>query len=330
MNQYVVSTCWFLLSSFTYVQLSPVREKISINTDLLNKVREGSNQTGGGHGRNERVHNFAWRVSVTITTTAFPLITEDSALTTLLSVDELEKNPEHNKIIHNQLMKTLKDPNYRKIWQSLVKQDYKKLITEMRQPGACKIFIKDDFDGTMEGPAGEALYTKLVNFLDAVGIKGYNLILDTAVDDNIPTFSDEYTTRKTTITTTTTTEQTTTIRYTTISVKEIEQHGDFFLKVYVQMSITLKHKEYRDMWNYIIDTQGYPTLLQEMRKNGAHRRFMKDNGDKAWDGPDGVKLYETVVNFLHTIGLSGYKVFLESAGQIPLTAQEELGLTPGS
>lgn len=254
--------------------------------------------------------------------------TREPTSTTLLSVDELEKNPEENALIHTQLTNTLKDPRYRKIWDSLVKEDYKKLITEMRTPGASRIFIKDNFDGALDGPAGKALYTKLVNFLDAIGIKGYKLILD-SVQDNLAKFSNEVTS-PTTTKRTTTTERTTTIRLTTISAKDIEQNGDFFLKVYVQMSITLKHKEFRDKWNQIIETQGFPTLLEEMRKPGAHKRYMKDNGDKAWDGPDGVKLYETVVNFLHTIGLKGYKVLLDSVEKIPLTQQEELGQTPGS
>ncbi|KAI5701688.1 hypothetical protein M8J75_012237 [Diaphorina citri] len=329
MKHYVFPTCWLILSTwYHHVDMVPIREKISINTDLLNKVREPANDTMGGVDRNARVHNFAWRITVTVTTTKPTPSSQGPTSTTPLSVDELEKHPDQNELIHNKLTYTLKDPTYRKVWDNLVVQGYDVLISEMRKPGAHKIFIKDNFDGGLEGPDGEKIYTKLVNFMAAIGLKGYKLLLDSA-SNNLVVESGESTT---TTTTTTTTKRTTTpyIPKTTISAKEIEQNPEFFQNIYVQLSITLKNKEYRNKWNEIVNTEGYLILIEEMKKPGAHKIFMKDNGDKAFDGPEGAKLYQTLVNFLFTIGRTGYKTLLESVDEIPLVPGEGLGLTPPS
>lgn len=314
------STCCFLLSGLYTVQLAPVREKISINTDLLNKVRQPSNYTEAKP--HERVHNFAWRITVTVTTTPS---TRAFTGSTLLSVDELSRHPEQNDIIHNQLIHTLKDPDFRKLWQNLIDQDYKKLIHEMRQPGAQKVFIKDSKDGTMDGPNGEKLYKKIVDFLEAVGIKGYKVILDTAHGVEMPDIPTEEPIPETEETTT---EEPTTPRRTTISAKDIEKEPELFQKVYVQLSCTLKTKSLREKWDDIVKTQGYMSLMEELRKPGAREIFMRDNGDHAWDGPEGVRLYECTLNLLHTIGRKGYETLVETIDNVPLSPGEDLGLTP--
>ncbi|KAL1457080.1 hypothetical protein WDU94_001752 [Cyamophila willieti] len=308
-----------LLSSAYLVDLAPVREKISINTELLNKVRETpTNNTEGG--REGIINNFARRITVIKTTS----VTKPVSLTTM-DGDELAKEPDMNQLLHKQLTHTLKDAIYRKKWKDLTNVNYTLLITEMRRPGACKIFIKDNHDGAFEGPKGEKLYVRLVNFLEAIGKSGFRLISE-SVNEEIP-LPDEMVEKTTTTPTTTTTEATTTKR-TTLSVKDIEKDPQFFEKVYVQLSVTLKTKQYRDMWQQIVQYQGYMSLLEEMRKPGAHKIFMRDNGDNAWKGPEGVTLYEATVNFLHTIGRAGFNTLLESIDEIPLSPGEALGNTP--
>uniref|UniRef100_A0A8D9FJ59 Uncharacterized protein n=1 Tax=Cacopsylla melanoneura TaxID=428564 RepID=A0A8D9FJ59_9HEMI len=333
MEHSVLLISFLLLSSAYLVDLAPVREKISINTELLNKVREAetNNTEGGGEGV---INNFARRITVIKTTYG----NQPVSLTTMTG-EELGKEPDQNTVLHNQLTHTLKDPIYRKIWAGLVKTNYNLLISEMREPGACKRFMKDAKDGAFDGPEGEKLYTRLVNFLEAIGRSGYRLILE-SVNEEIPvpdeiettqnvivTTQDEIVTTTRPTTTTTTTEVPTTKR-TTLSAKDIEREPEFFEKVYVQLSVTLKTKQYRDMWNSIVQYQGYMSLLEEMRKPGAHKTFMRDNGDNAWRGPEGVRLYEATINFLHTIGRAGYNTLLESIDEIPLSPGEALGKTP--
>lgn len=152
----------------------PVREKISINTDALAKVRESFNDTT--RDKTARNINFAWRVSYTRTST-------QPTVKTTPSIKDIEENQVEYQRIFSQLTVTLKDPTYRKMWTDLVEKGYPHFIDEIKK-GGHKIFLKDNKDNVFEGPEGAQFWTKIVGFLETMGKKGFDLLLSSV--DNTP------------------------------------------------------------------------------------------------------------------------------------------------
>lgn len=156
---------------------SPVREKLSINTDMLRKVREQFNETT--RDKTARNINFAWRVSYTRTTT---LPTKPSEKTTI-AIKDIEQNQEEYQKIFSQLTVTLKDPRYRIMWTDLVRKGYSHFISEVKN-GGHEMFMKDNKDRAFEGEEGKKFWNKIVGFLETMGEKGFELLLSSV--DNTP------------------------------------------------------------------------------------------------------------------------------------------------
>lgn len=161
---------------------SPVREKISINTDMLAKVRAQFNDTE--RDRTARNINFAWRVSFTRTTT----IPTKPAEKTTLAIKDIEQNQVEYQKIFSALTVTLKDPRYRIMWTDLVRKGYPHFISEVKN-GGHEMFMKDNKDGAFEGEEGKKFWTKIVGFLETMGEKGFELLLSSVDSTPLKTVS---------------------------------------------------------------------------------------------------------------------------------------------
>lgn len=168
----------FSLVSLVYVIASPVREKISFNREMLEKVREQSNDTT--RDKTARNINFAWRVSFTRTSTT----TARAQDKTTLAIKDIENNQAEYQKIFTQMTITLKDPHYRRMWTDLVKnKGYATFLAEVKN-GGHKMFMKDNKDGCFDGPDGTKFWDKIIGFLETMGEKGFDLLLNSV--DNTP------------------------------------------------------------------------------------------------------------------------------------------------
>uniref|UniRef100_A0A8D8TBL0 Uncharacterized protein n=1 Tax=Cacopsylla melanoneura TaxID=428564 RepID=A0A8D8TBL0_9HEMI len=157
-------------------------EKISFNTDLLEKVRAQFNETT--RDKTARNINFAWRVSYTRTST---LPTHPAEKTTL-AIKDIEQNQVEYQKIFTALTVTLKDQRYRIMWTELVKKGYPHFINEVKS-GGHKVFMKDNKDGAFEGEDGQKFWTKIVGFLETMGDKGFELLLSSVDQTPLHTVS---------------------------------------------------------------------------------------------------------------------------------------------